>query len=141
MFYSKNKRKYQIQSFRVHFQFEKQNCDSTNSKNKNDTLSFVFFEVDNTKDVANTKLKGRFWKKLRGKTTSLVKTIKDHTIPKDDYENETVKDLDTKNDHSKLDGIDSKNAVKPDDVDDDDTTKVIGTDDVGQVDTHVNYLF
>ena len=76
------------------------------------TLSFVFFEVDNTKDVANTKPKGRFWKKLQGKTTSLVKTMKDHTVPKDDNKNETVKDLDTKDNHSKSDDIDSKNAVK-----------------------------
>ena len=79
-------------------------------------LFFVFFEVDTKKDVENTKPRGKFWNKLQSESTSLVKTMKDRTIPKGDNTNITVKDLNTKDDDSKLHGIDSKNAAVKSDV-------------------------
>ena len=66
-------------------------------------LFFVSFEVDKTKNVANTKPRRKFLKKLQSESTSLVKTMKNRTIPKGDNKNVTVKDKDIKDDHSKPD--------------------------------------
>ena len=73
--------------------------------------------IQKTKLFSNTFKKQKRNLFYNNETTSLAKTMKDRTIPKDDNKNETVKDLDTKNNHFKPDGIYSKNAVKPDDDD------------------------
>ena len=79
-------------------------------------IFLCFLEIDKTNNVEDT--------------TPLSKVIKDGIIAKDDDKNDFGKDLDAKGDSS-----------KPDDANADDTTKVTGTDDVGGVDTDVNYLF